>query len=80
MAALADVEYMPFIELRDYLATTDSTLSKHTSALEELEYVKIKKLFIGKRPQNRLALTKNGLQAWKAHLAALQEIASGGLS
>lgn len=80
MAALAGVEYMPFTELRDYLATTDSTLSKHASALEELEYVKIKKLFVGKRPQTRLALTKNGMQAWKAHLAALREIASGSLS
>lgn len=75
VAALAGVEFMPFTELRDYIATTDSTLSKHASALEELGYVKIKKLFVGKKPQTRLSLTTAGLKAWRAHIDALKEIA-----
>ncbi|MEJ5928656.1 transcriptional regulator [Corynebacterium sp. H128] len=75
VAALSGVDYMVFKDLRDYIATTDSTLSKHASALEELGYVKIKKGFVGKKPQTKLSLTSAGLKAWKAHLVALREIA-----
>ena len=75
MAALAGVDNMLFKDLRDYIATTDSTLSKHGSALEELGYVHIKKGFVGKKPQTRLSLTRNGLKAWQDHLNALREIA-----
>lgn len=75
IAALAGVESMVFADARTYLATTDSTLSKHASALEDLGYVQIHKGFIGKKPQTRLSLTKEGLAAWRAHLDALREIA-----
>lgn len=75
VAALSGVDTMLFKDLRDYIATTDSTLSKHASALEELGYVQIKKGFVGKKPQTKLSLTNEGLNAWKAHLGALKEIA-----
>lgn len=75
IAALAAVESMVFKDLRDFIETTDSTLSKHISALEELGYVQVKKGFVGKKPQTKLSLTKTGLQAWQAHLQALREIA-----
>lgn len=77
MATLAGVTDITFRQARDYLQTTDSTLSKHASALEELGLVQVKKSFVGKRPLTRLALTKEGGQAWREHLAALRAIAEG---
>ena len=48
MATLAGVEKLPFKDARDYLGTTDSTLSKHASALEEAGFVTIMKGFWAK--------------------------------
>lgn len=75
MATLAGVTEISFKQAREYLQTTDSTLSKHASALEELGYVAVKKSFIGKKPTTRLALTKQGELAWQDHLTALRAIA-----
>lgn len=77
MATLAGVSDITFRQAREYLQTTDSTLSKHASALEELGLVQVKKCFVGKRPQTRLALTKDGTESWREHLAALRAIAEG---
>ena len=75
MATLAGVEKLPFKDARDYLGTTDSTLSKHASALEEAGFVTIMKGFLGKKPQTTLKLSKQGRTAWAAHLDALRQIA-----
>ena len=75
MAALAGVHSVQFKQLREHLSTTDSTLSKHGSALEELGYVKINKHFVGKKPATAYQLTKAGRAAWASHLDALQKIA-----
>ncbi len=77
MATLAGVTDITFRQARDYLQTTDPTLSKHASALEGLGLVQVKKSFVGKRPQTRLALTRDGERAWHEHLAALRAIAEG---
>jgi len=74
MATLAGVTEITFQDARDYLQTTDPTLSKHSSALEGLGLVNVKKGFVGKRPQTRLSLTKEGQAAWRDHLAALRSI------
>lgn len=74
MATLAGVTEITFQDARDYLQTTDPTLSKHSSALEGLGLVNVKKGFVGKRPQTRLSLTKEGQAVWRDHLAALRSI------
>lgn len=77
LASLSNVVDMTFNELRDYLGTTDSTLSKHSTALEETGYVHIKKTFAGKRPQTRLSITSSGRQALTHHVDTLNRIAQG---
>lgn len=74
MATLAGVSEITFKDAKEYLQTTDPTLSKHSSALEELGLVNVRKGFVGKRPQTRLSLTKEGEAAWRDHLAALRAI------
>ena len=73
-ATLAGVSEITFKDAKEYLQTTDPTLSKHSSALEELGLVTVRKGFVGKRPQTRLSLTKEGEAAWRDHLAALRAI------
>ncbi|MDO4686307.1 MAG: transcriptional regulator [Corynebacterium sp.] len=76
LAALAGVEDMTFAQLRDFLITTDSTLSKHASTLEERGYITIKKVFVGKKPRTILRISPNGRQRWDSHLSALKAIAN----
>lgn len=76
LAALAGVEDMTFTQLRDFLMTTDSTLSKHASTLDERGYITIKKVFVGKKPRTILRISPTGRKQWNSHLAALQAIAN----
>lgn len=77
-AALAATESMDFGTLRDRIQVSDSVLSKQITILELAEIVQVKKGFVGKRPRTWLTLTTAGRTAWTDHLAALQEIATGG--
>lgn len=78
MALLTKVEKMPFRQARDFLATSDSQLSKHGSALAEAGYVKIHKSFTGKTPVTAYSATSAGVKAWEAHLSALRSIVGEG--
>lgn len=60
--------------MRDALELSDSTLSKHASALEEEGYVAIRKGYVGKRPRTWLSVTKAGRAAFGEHSAALREL------
>ena len=78
LASLTNVVDMTFKEMRDHLDTTDSTLSKHSVALEEAGYIRITKGFSGKMPQTKFAITKSGRTALSHHLAILNRIANEG--
>ncbi|MFC5928037.1 transcriptional regulator [Cryobacterium melibiosiphilum] len=78
MAALARAGTLGFREVRDAIEVTDSALSKQVALLEAAEYVSVGKAFVGKMPRTSLTLTRQGRLAWKAHLAALTEIAGQG--
>lgn len=75
MAALSGAESLTFKYARDFLNTTDSTLSKHISALEELGYIQVTKAFAGKFPQTSMKLSQEGQRAWGEHLEVLKTIA-----
>lgn len=77
VAELGRAEKLSFREVRDAVEITDSALSKQVSALELAGYVGVQKGFVGKLPRTTLVLTHDGRAAWRAHLAALREIASG---
>ncbi len=75
-AALAATESMDFGTLRDRIQVTDSALSKQLTILQAAGLIQVKKGFVGKRPRTWLSLTAAGSEAWRGHLATLQEIAS----
>jgi DNA-binding MarR family transcriptional regulator len=79
VAALAAVDEADFKSLRDAVEVTDSAMSKQISLLEQAEYVKVRKAFVGKRSRTWLSLTAKGRKAFTNHLTALRQIADWNL-
>jgi DNA-binding MarR family transcriptional regulator len=77
VAMLAPATQIEFSFIRDRVEVTDSMLSKQISLLEQAGYVKVDKVFVGKRGRTWLSLTKPGRRVFERHLAALREIATG---
>lgn len=77
VAALAKVDEAEFAAVRDAVQVSDSVLSKQVTVLEGAGYVRVKKGYVGKRPRTWLSLSRTGLTAFEAHLAALRAIADG---
>jgi DNA-binding MarR family transcriptional regulator len=77
MAMLAAADRAEFSFVRDQVEVSDSVLSKQVSALEQANYVKVHKGFVGKRARTWLSLTREGRRIFERHLAALRSISSG---
>lgn len=73
-ALLARVDEAEFATIRDIVEVSDSVLSKHLSALVEAGHIRLRKASLGGRQRTWAALTRNGRQAFTAHIAALQQL------
>lgn len=71
LAASATVE---FAFLRDRLAVSDSDLSKQMSALEQVGYLKVRKLGLGRGGSTWYGITPAGRLAFEGHVAALRAL------
>lgn len=74
MSVLMVNDWVEFSSLKETLDITDGNLASHISALEKLEYVEVKKQFIGKKPNTTYAVTKLGKKAFNEHLDALEKL------
>lgn len=74
MSVLMVNDWVDFGTLKETLNITDGNLASHITALEKMEYIKVKKQFIGKRPNTSYAVTKLGKKAFNDHLDALEKI------
>ncbi|MGB3947207.1 MAG: transcriptional regulator [Bacteroidia bacterium] len=74
MSILMVNDWVEFGTLKEMLDITDGNLASHISALEKIEYVEIKKQFIGKKPNTTYAVTKAGKKAFNEHLDALEKL------
>jgi DNA-binding PadR family transcriptional regulator len=59
------------------LDVTDGNLSSHITALEKLDYIEIRKEFVGKRPKTSYRVTQLGRKAFQDHLKALENLLNG---
>lgn len=75
-ALLAGTEWAEFSFVRDSAQLSDSTLSKRIAQLSDVDYVEVRKGYVGKRPRTWLNLSTTGRAALSAHIAALQKIAT----
>ncbi len=77
LTMLTAVSEAEFATIRDALAVSDSVLSKHISALEEVGYVRRRKGVHRGRRTTWVALTPRGRTALSAHVAALRLLIDG---
>lgn len=63
-----------FKHLKELLGVTDGNLASHAKALEKVEYIKVEKQFIDRKPNTKYMVTELGKQEFKKHIAALEKL------
>ena len=74
MSVLMVNEYSDFNTLKELLGATDGNLASHAKALEKVDFIKVEKQFIGRKPNTRYYATKLGRKAFKKHIDALEKL------
>ena len=74
MSALMVNTEVNFNELKELLNITDGNLASHLKTLEESEFVKVHKGFIGRKTNTTYSITRPGEKAFKTHLTALEKM------
>ena len=74
MSALMVNKEVNFNELKELLNITDGNLASHLKTLEESEFVKVQKGFIGRKSNTTYSITRAGEKAFKTHLTALEKM------
>ena len=74
MSALMVNEEVNFNELKELIEVTDGNLATHLKTLEENNYIKVQKGFVGRKTNTTYSVTKPGEKAFKLHLEALEKM------
>jgi len=74
MSALVVNEYFDFNSLKELLEVTDGNLASHLKSLEKSRYVTFKKEFLGRKPNTKYSATEAGLEAFKKHIKAIEQL------
>lgn len=74
MSVLIVNDSIDFNNLKETLDVTDGNLASHLKTLEENNLIKVKKQFIGRKPNTRYFITENGSQQFNRHLGALENL------
>ena len=74
MSMLMVNDAVEFSELKDRLSLTDGNLASHITALEKMNYIDVRKQFIGKKPNTTYTVTGAGRDAFNKHLDALEAL------
>jgi DNA-binding MarR family transcriptional regulator len=74
MSLLMVNDFVDFGTLKEQLQITDGNLASHINALEKLNYVEIRKQFVGKKPNTSFIASAEGKKAFSEHLEALEKL------
>lgn len=74
MSVLMVNDSFDFKNLKDSLNVTDGNLASHLKALEDKGLIKVNKQFIGRKPNTSYSITEKGIQLFKQHLKALEDL------
>ncbi len=74
MSILMVNDWVEFNKVKELLNATDGNIASHVNALESLNYIDVKKEFVGKKPKTTYRVTKLGKKAFKDHLDALEQL------
>lgn len=74
MSILMVNDWADYKEIKEKLDLTDGNLASHITGLEKLEYIEIRKRFVGKKTNTSYAITKLGKKEFKQHINALEKL------
>jgi len=74
MSVLRVNDSYDFNNLKETLGVTDGNLASHLKALEENNLIKVNKQFIGRKPNTSYSITETGVNLFKSHIKALEDI------
>lgn len=74
MSILIVNDWVDFTEMKNLLQVTDGNLASHSSALENKNYIEIKKEFVGKKPRTSYKITPLGKKAFQEHIQSLEKM------
>ena len=77
MSAVMVNDEVNFNDLKELIQVTDGNLASHLKTLEENNYIKVNKGFVGRKTNTTYAVTKAGEKAFKSHLEALEKMIKG---
>jgi len=63
-----------FNSLKESLGVTDGNLASHLKTLEDNGLIEIRKQFIGRKPNTSYTITEKGMDLFKQHLNALEDL------
>jgi DNA-binding MarR family transcriptional regulator len=74
MSILMVNTWVDYKDIKEKLDLTDGNLASHISGLEKLEYITIRKRFIGKKTNTSYKVTKLGKKAFQDHINGLEKL------
>ena len=74
MSILMVNDFVDFSAFKEQLHVTDGNLASHLNALEKLQFIAVRKQFIGKKPNTSYATTSAGKKVFSEHLDALERL------
>lgn len=74
MSALVVNTDVNFNDLKELIQVTDGNLASHLKTLEENEYIRVEKGFVGRKTNTIYVATKAGEKAFRTHLDALEKM------
>ena len=74
MSALMVNDSLDFNALKDLLDVTDGNLASHLKSLENSTYISFKKEFLGRKPNTRYSVTREGKKAFEKHIRAIEQL------
>ena len=77
MSILMVNDWVDYKEIKEKLDLTDGNLASHINGLEKLEFITIRKRFIGKKTNTSYKVTKAGKKAFQEHINALENLLKG---
>lgn len=74
MSILMVNDWMDYKDIKEELDLTDGNLASHINGLEKLEYICVRKRFVGKKTNTSYQITPLGKQEFKQHINALEKL------
>tara|TARA_Y100000385_G_C13027806_1_gene609270 strand:- start:711 stop:1001 length:291 start_codon:yes stop_codon:yes gene_type:complete len=74
MSILSVNQWVSYKEVKNLLNLTDGNLASHIQALEKINFIEIKKQFIGKKPLTTYRVTNIGKIAFSEHISGLEKL------